>query len=100
MKVETEIDELLKEKSKLELRLKAIKLELDPFFTELKDDCRKNKIKNREYGSFSVTYTPPREYFKLKVKLPDLAKQQPDLVESKTGFEKLRFTPIKPAWLN
>lgn len=95
MEEDKEIAGLLHEKINLEKRLKAVTERLKPFIDEMKAFCLEKQLRRFSWGeNFEMLYSPPKQYFKLLVKMEQVHQAHPDWTEEKTGYERLRITEV------
>ena len=87
-----EITRLLHEKINLERKFKEINEKLKPFVEEMKAFCLEKRLRRFTWGDFEMIYSPPKQYFKMLVKMEQVHEVHPEWVEEKTGYERLRIT--------
>jgi len=89
---------LIKEQIALKKKLNSINQQLKELNQKLKSTMLSSGIKKIESHGLKITYTKPRTYddfrnkkFAIKV----IKEIRPDLIETKTGYDRLTITPIK-----
>lgn len=89
------IEGLLKEQINLKNRLKIIEKELKPFLENLKTICFQKRLRKFSWGPFEITYTFPRKYLKLLVKMEQIQDAHPDWVKEEMGYDRLSIKKME-----
>lgn len=89
MEEDIEIEGLLLEKMNLEKRLKIIGKKIDPFLENMKAFCLEKQLRKFTWMGFDITYTRPRKYLKILIKMEQLQNAHPDWVKEHMGYERL-----------
>ena len=87
-----QIAEKMRQRLALKLRVKALDAEIKDTEEKLKSFMRENNYKIIATKGLRITHTPPRDYEVLtnqKVAYKFLRENRPDLIETRSGYERL-----------